>query len=83
MKSAAQWTVPLNSELCTIPSQRTRSDPEAIRATIQAAQADALRHAMRLCAGVSMNCGQLKEAAIRQCIRAIEAEVAKVEGVQK
>jgi len=48
MKTAEEWTVSLNSELCTIPSHRTRSDPEAIRATIIAVQADVLRHAAEL-----------------------------------
>jgi len=39
---------------------------------------DALNHAVNLCAGVSPRCGKLKDRAIRDCIRLIQAEVERL-----
>jgi len=66
MKIAEDW-------LLDMPYNRTKWP-----AWVDEIKADALRHAAELCAKVSPKCGELKDNAIRDCIRVIQAEADKL-----
>jgi hypothetical protein len=78
MKTAWEWSIELNSELCRIPSQRTRSEPQAMQAVIRAAQIDALRHAAELCRTADIFAPPADPRIT--CAKAIEADAAALEG---
>jgi hypothetical protein len=77
MKTAWDWSIELNSELCKIPSQRTRSEPQAMQTIIRAAQIDALRHAAEIVRAERKIAGPING---EKLMRIIEAEATKLEG---
>jgi len=74
MKTDAEWIIS-EGVPGTLPDDW---GAENFKQFVRAIQADALRYAADLCAKVSPRCGELKDRAIRDCIRIIYAEADKL-----
>jgi hypothetical protein len=70
-EALCRWFTPDNE-----PIELT--DVAHTREVVARCYADALRHAADLCAKVSPRCGELKDKAIRDCIKIIYAEADKL-----